>query len=415
MASSTKRSYAGLVILSVFGSGCAGGAVRPHGAPAQHPHNTPALPISVAPSWTPPSAVLATPARAPSDGALIGTAAPTRVLDASPDARWVVVAQTRADTDGDGRVEFHLEEDDGHPAQDATVSYLVSGSGEGEAIDRYCGRDPSGRYVAYAAQQRLWLRDTVEGLAWNLGPSPLASTPQVWRWCEDGGALQFAHEGHRLLYTHDAGERRDVIVRDLGSGREHVIDPGDGVLRDARLDAWGELVTLWVDPRTDASTDRSRTEVRVATVDSGRARVVEGLVSAFGRRFVVRTPDGGLVVRGFDGREEPWVPASCDARVMHADPRRDLIVVQCEGDSTRGRTDEVRDYQHGIERLSLRVEGANVPRDPRASQPVRVRSFPSRVLRLDASGYVLLDLDGLHVTRLDSDETWCGPLAAPKA
>jgi hypothetical protein len=112
---------------------------------------------SAQPVITPPASATEAPtenpppppgAPMPPESEPIGSAHPTLVVTADPDARWVVLCQARKDTNRDGKTEVQVGYH-GDTYGDDLLPYLVLGSGEGTAIDAFVSSDGSGRQIAY--------------------------------------------------------------------------------------------------------------------------------------------------------------------------------------------------------------------------------------------------------------------------
>jgi hypothetical protein len=138
---------------------------------------------------------------------------------------WVAFCQARADTNGDGWI----------AAGDRFMPFLATSGGAGEAIDAYLGRDPSGRYAAFARAHRLFVVDAMTRRVFDIGPARDADME-----------LAFDHHG-RLAYVRDNGYQRDVILVDLTTLVERPLRGTRGLIR--MLDFSGQYEGLYVDEK----------------------------------------------------------------------------------------------------------------------------------------------------------------------
>jgi hypothetical protein len=69
---------------------------------------------------------------------------------------------------------------------------------------------------------------------------------------------------------------------------------------------------------------------RVLSVSGGAPQLVPSLIRPFGANLLVREPTGALAeIDGALARVRTLVPAGCQARVLHADGARGLVLVGC--------------------------------------------------------------------------------------
>jgi hypothetical protein len=158
----------------------------------------------------------------------IGTAHPTLLLGAAPDGSWVAICQARADTNHDGKIAFALGIH-GDVFGDALAAYLVLGSGPGKPIDRYLGRDQTGRWLAYAREQRRWLLDTKTGSEIALDAPPDAGDAGGRKSSTlDPAPLpspRFDPLGVNLLYMTGLDGSADVTTRSNQRGQQKPLPP----------------------------------------------------------------------------------------------------------------------------------------------------------------------------------------------
>ena len=291
--------------------------------------------------------------------AAIGTAGPTLLLGAAGDGSWVAICQARADSNHDGKIEFDMDLH-GEVFGDALTAYLVLGSGPGKPIDRFLGNDPSGRWIAYAREQRRWLLDTKTGNEVALdvpvrdagarGPKSSARDPAP------RPPPRFDSLGANLLYMTGDGSHPRAVLRRLSDGYESDLDSGPGILWTATFTRDSKYVVMQVvEHDTDGDrvlrapvsyTDRSsgpcgtaavsmsttratdKPSWRVARVSDGAAHGVLNFEGTFGDAILRTTDSGSLVSEEGDSSRE-LLPASCGARVLHADRAADMVVVAC--------------------------------------------------------------------------------------
>ena len=338
---------------------------------------------SLAPRAVTPVPAVVTPPEVgtlPPLAATWGTADALTFVAAAPDRRWIVVCQARRDTNGDGTVRVEVAQD-GALAGDELAGYLVDAPGPGAPIDAFVGADPSGRYVAFVREERLVLRDTTTHVD--------ASLPADVR--DDLGpflhprAVAFDPTGRRLVYLQKLELGGKAVVRELATGNEAVVDPGDGLLYRADFDPSGDMLVLrvittdtngngrldWPVRESDrpwmrcaaplprfAVWERPGDDValRVAKATGGVARDAPGLVVPMGETLVVREADGALARLDVAGRRAPLARKSCDARLLHVDQGRGLALVTCI--DSKGRNEPVLVGQGPAKPLGLGLAAA---------------------------------------------------------
>jgi hypothetical protein len=300
----------------------------------------------------------------------IGTAHPTHLWAVAGDGSWLVICQTRRDTDGDGKVHTGL----GHHGDfhgDDIEPYLVLGSGAGEPIDTFVGADPSDRYLAYVQKGRLVLLDSRTRRQVNLeassrdDPNPLGPHR----------AGDFDEQGRRFLYIRQtlAGER--VVIRDLASGSERVLNHGGGKLWRASFAGDYVLALLrpqgkmLPQPRTTLAARRCRGPVisfsiyhtrgarpirRLLPPGGGSPVNLEGTIAVRGDRILRRLSDQSIVWEAADGGRIPIVPADCGGKVLNTWKGGGPVLTACAG---RGKLAPLVWFSnHGSRRLPLSIE-----------------------------------------------------------
>ena len=272
---------------------------------------------------------------------------------AAPDRRWVVACQARRDTNRDGVVRVDVTTD-GEVRGDELAGYLMDAPGPGTAIDSFLGSDPSGRFVAIVREGRTLLRDTTTRVDVEL-PADLRddASPFV-----HPRAVSFDPSGRRLAYFQKAELGGGLVVRELATGAEIPVEVGDGLPWRADFDATGDTLVVRMvaldtngDGRLDwpvrdakkpwmrcyaplprfAVWERSGDEpvTRVAKATGGVVRGVPGFVVAMGDSAVVRELDGALTLVDAAGKRLPVARKGCEAKLIHADAPRRLMLVSC--------------------------------------------------------------------------------------
>jgi hypothetical protein len=357
---------------------------------------------------------------APPEEAL-GAAEPFMLEAASPDGQWVVICQARVDTDGDGKVAVRVGPR-GELQGDRLVSYLLTSPGAGDPIDELLAFDPTGRWLVTREGGRAWLRDARGGRVLDLTALGADTEADALPY-RPHRALSFDAGGTRLLYVRRGSNRTQIVVRQLGSARETTIDPGPGELWRAELDSSGQWVILrviaqdtngngrleWPVPRVAENRWRcagpiprptvwgergDANRLAVAPSSGGRVEWVPDLVTPLGTDLVVREPGGRLLLRDSRGKTEELAAKECDARIVHSDPGRGLVLGVC----TRGLgKSQLKLFGRGL-RLDLGVELGPPSLDaPSGDSPRLFAIYPGK----DAA---LVDLDQKKLHRLESGD-----------
>ena len=193
----------------------------------------------------------------------------------------------------------------------------------------------------------MHLLDSVAGgVPVLLGRSVLTPEAQQEASPRSGGhACSFSGDGRRLLYVRGTpGGRRELVLREMRTGRETLLDPGSGLVGGVWLDAAGEWAELTVVTRdgdgdgqlslpgpctTSAMCPSDETERRRLRVDPRARELPSDALAPFGHGWVRRTGDGALEVVTPAGRSHVWVPASCGAELLHASALHGVLVVAC--------------------------------------------------------------------------------------
>jgi hypothetical protein len=344
-------------------------------------------------------------------GAAWGTANPVAFVAAAQDRRWISMCQARADSNGDGRVSVEVGAQ-GELKGDRLDGYFLDQPGAGVRIDSFGGADPSGRFVAFVANDRLVLRDTVLGKEAELGGADVDLRDDRGSFLRPR-AVAFDPTGRRVLYLRKNGPGNDVVVRELASGNEAVVSSGTGELWRADFDASGEWVVLrvvttdtngngrldWPVPAAGGPWMRCAgplpryaayerpgddTTPRLSRATGGAAIDAPGLLVPFGDSLIARDSEGAIVVAKPSGERTTVLKKSCAAKLLHADSTRGLVIATC--DNKKGRAD-VRFIARGVDKpLGLELLGPSSDR----WGPAATRLLPL----YPGADSVLVDLDG---------------------
>lgn len=312
------------------------------------------------PTPGPPSISAEAPPATPGEPHL-GTEHPFVFVAADPDARWTALCQARADTDGDAAIRVQAGQH-GDTYGDRLDTSLILGAGPGEAIDDLVAVDERGDHLLLIQGGRL--------IHLHLPTSRREPVADALVDARRAGALDRA--GRRLAYRR-GGARELVVVRDLQSGAEVVVDPGRGLLHDfAFVGEWLELVVIPRDTDGDRKLQAARTfpslsrracpgpidsyeafsapgdraERRYVPATGGAPTLIPDVIAPLGALLLARAPGGALVAHGLDGQRDPWVPAACEGQVLALAPEGPRALVACTG---RGQQARVAIYGPGLE------------------------------------------------------------------
>jgi hypothetical protein len=341
---------------------------------------------------------------------------------AASDASWVVVCQARVDTDGDGVVSTRSGLD-GKLKGDALASFLLTGPGPGEPIDALLAFDPTGRFLITDNGGAVWLRDQVSGTRLNLAELGADTVGDASSYLPHR-ALSFDALGQRLLYLRPGKKKRtEVVLRQLETGQETIVDPGPGEIWRSSLDPSGRwiLLEMLVDdtngngrldwpvapvvrhrcrcagpvPHKQVRVPRGdRAVARVAPTTGGIAEDAWGLIGPLGPDLVVREPGGRVVLRDPTKKQVELANAECALRILHLDYERGLVLGVCSGGSLQK---QLLLLGRGV-RIALGLE-LNPPSldAPSGDTPRLFPLYPGR----DA---VLVDLDQKSLYRLNAED-----------
>ncbi len=285
----------------------------------------------------------------------LGTRHAVVFVDAAPTGHWVAICQGRVDTDGDDVVFVQLGSH-GETHGDELRSFLIREPGEGEPIDEFVDSDRSGRYVAVVRSGRLVVLDTWDGGETILGGAEVEDDPNPFG---PHRAVAFDDAGTRVGYARRVAAGHEIVVRELETGSERVIDLGSALLWRFHLDPSGAFVFVRAVDRdsngdgvvglpsaaTSLGARRCRGPVssygaygwegdepilKVAPViDGASVRSEPGALGVLQGRLVVRRADEAIVVREA-GSERELVPATCAGRIRHVDEVRGQVIAACK-------------------------------------------------------------------------------------
>ncbi len=286
----------------------------------------------------------------------IGTAHPVRLLAASPDARWAVICEARADTDHDGTISVSPGFNGLYG--DQMEAFLVEGDGAGTPIDDLIDSDATGRFLVILRDAKLVLVDTTKRA--EVALTGAYADPARDRPSGAYLGVSFDPTGKHLSYVALVKGQAVVRVRDLFQGTEVTVDPGPGKLWSARLDGGHVLVEMLVphngsevaypsdrapgNYRVRRCATRTSSDViertgdtpilRIASVTGGTAADAPDFLAALGTATLKRTTAGALVLEDATGTHE-LLPAACKARVRQVNVEHRLVLAFCTADGDK--------------------------------------------------------------------------------
>ena len=209
--------------------------------------------------------------------ATLGTASPGKVGQIDSQGQWAVLCEARIDDDGNGRLESG--EAMGGTSGDSLRPYLVLGSGVGTEIGSVLSVDPHGRRLAISMGSCLYAVDTHTGKATALARGDGRVRVDS---LQEYAAVDFSSDGRHLAYVRSSGAWSQVVVRDLETGAEQTIDPGQGRLAGIEFDDSTKHLVLhvWDGLRADAAESWIRSSFTRAPCPSSGA--------ALGRMFAIK-------------------------------------------------------------------------------------------------------------------------------
>lgn len=187
-------------------------------------------------SQSPPSPRPASP-----PDAEYGTPHPFVTQVVSPNGRWFMACQARADTNHDGHISVQFDARGGNEG-DTLRPYLFLEPGPGIAIDELLDWDRSGRHVVFVREGTLRLLDSSSGQEQVLSPGPFVTnlSPRPL------SRASFSRDGSRLLYLRPQDGKLVAVLRDMARGTERVVDTGEGQVGQVILDDAGRWAVVHV-------------------------------------------------------------------------------------------------------------------------------------------------------------------------
>lgn len=275
---------------------------------------------------------------------------------------------------------------------DKLSPYLIrSEGGPGERLDALVATEPTGRYIAAIQRGKLWIIDVETDHRTDL--SALGASI-----VDDGDPLRahrvasFDASGKHVVYLGRRGSKDVAIVRELDTGNEVAIDPGEGLLWRAELEGPWVIVEVIAED-TDkngrlefpvAATSLSgrncrapivsysvrgrargdEPETRYVRISGGTPRKLDASVVAFmGEGVVLREASGALLKEAPDGSRSELAPASCGGRILGIDEGRGAALVACHGQGAplRAQTESKPGAATRESPVELLAEGKRIP------------------------------------------------------
>ncbi len=287
-----------------------------------------------------------------------GTENPLIVVTASPARNWMVLCQARQDTDGNGRVSVSVGPT-GELEGDALQTYFVAADSRETRIRQFLGNDPSGRYVAYRTENELWLLDTVTNNQIDLAANGAETTDDGQSFTTHR-ALSFGPRGRSVAYLRTVSGETTVVVRDLVSGEQREHPVGSGLVGRLSFEPDGDFIRLDVvladsngngrvqwpfPPAKDKSGPCAgpiprynvwqfpgdESKPRLLRLSTGELIDAPGFVMTVGENIVVRNDTAELRLLTPSGERRKISSDTCNARVLHADAKRETVVFGCAG------------------------------------------------------------------------------------
>jgi hypothetical protein len=343
---------------------------------------------------------------------------PAEVLDAVPlsveavgrGGRWLVACTARADSDGNGRLEVKVGVG-GALGGDALRPELFIGGRPAEAIDDLLGYDPTGRYVAIRRGKQVELVDVSASERVDLGKLGFDDRDDTLPYRQHR-ALAFDPRGELFAYARTT-PKRELVLRNLENGEERSVAdlPGEpwrfawdgtgdqlvvsAIVEDstkngrldwpARLAKRPRLLCQGPIPRFGVSAENGdRPSTYLVARDAERAEPAPEFAASFGRSWVARALDGALFVHRGKARR-PVASAECGARILHADPARELFLVACTNAKNPAKAPVELLTPGSRQELGIAIQPALIDRWPEA---------PQRLLPLyPGSDALLVDLE----------------------
>ena len=292
-------------------------------SPPQPPATPPVTDVTTTKPQPPTTGTPASAHRLAIGNGDFGTAHPTILRRVDPDERWMALCQARKDTDGDGKIEFHV----GHHGAtfgDTLDQYLVLGGGPGTLIDALVDASDDMRWIAILRGGTLELVDSTTGEIFGMKNADVASDNRPGAPHRAG---MFA--GDRLLYVRHRTAGDALVVHELATHTEREIAVPD---RLWRIGSAGKLTQLYTVPGNDFPQLRTSLDAgeclgapmsystggqsgpqpteRVIDLDQGKVAAASGVITVIDAT-VVREKAGALYLDN-----DEIAPATCKPQVL---------------------------------------------------------------------------------------------------
>ncbi|MGC4068456.1 MAG: hypothetical protein QM784_28180 [Polyangiaceae bacterium] len=210
----------------------------------------------------------------------MGTAHPLVLQNASYRYGWMVACQARSDTNRNGQIDVSVGYH-GETFGDELQPYLMVGPGPGEAIESYLGESPSGRFVAFRQDGRLWVFDAARRARLDLSEFEVDLTDDSNATL--GHAAVSFSPGHHLALIRRSGKQQEVIAVDLETRQAHVLYATRDPIWRAEYDSQGSALSIW-ELSADTDGNGALESPRIQTTLAARGcRAAAMSYSTFGR------------------------------------------------------------------------------------------------------------------------------------
>jgi len=378
--------------LSLVSAACAKGTPKPAAAPAKAAPQAP-RPSAKAPTPLPALAAAPPPEKGWLPPAGVRAAGPLSLEAVAPDARWLVVCQARADTDGDARVAVTTSAK-GEPAGDRMARYLAFASGEEQMIDDLLASSADGRWLVLRIADHVELYDSVSGVRRDLTALGADTRSEP---IEAGPHRAFAFTSDALVYVRARDALEELVWHKLEDGSERMLYSSPDPIARMRVDPAGKLAVLQVARPENAKNRRFVWPYRlennaracrgpeahylapnpnadlfstlVVDIEQARGGLVDNLAGVWGAGIVRREADASLsFVRGSERLRV--ADKACAGRLLFVDPGGETLLVGCSIEKRPGRLNV--ELVTRAEHRSLDLEVALLGYDEPARAPQRL-------------------------------------------
>ncbi len=287
-----------------------------------------------------------------------GQAAPTLLISSSPTGSWLVACQARTDSDGNGLLQVLLGPH-GELGGDQLVPYFLGSAGQELELDRYLGHDPTGRYLALQTGGRVLLLDSHLGTSEDLSAIGADHRADSLRYLPHR-SFAFSPDGQVLAYVRRQGPRDWVVLRELHSGLEQLLDPQAPIVWRLRFESGGHWLRIdtatedtnqnghigWGSPPAPEGDSGCPSPIpsfpvpafpsdatQVALYDrvSSTLRYLPDFVAAAGETYIERSEAGELWQADFTGWRQLVSSEVCQGRVLAFHARSSAVLFGCSG------------------------------------------------------------------------------------